>query len=47
MYAVIFEVKVKPEGKDEYLAIATKLKKQLVKITTVLQKGFYLCEHIR
>lgn len=32
MYAVIFEVKVKTTGKDEYLAIATKLKEQLVKI---------------
>jgi len=32
MYAVIFEVKVKTEGKDEYLAIAAKLKEQLVKI---------------
>jgi heme-degrading monooxygenase HmoA len=32
MYAVIFEVKVKADGKDEYLAIATKLKEQLVKM---------------
>ena len=32
MYAVIFEVKVKATGKNEYLAIAAKLKEQLVKI---------------
>jgi heme-degrading monooxygenase HmoA len=32
MYAVIFEVKVKSSGKDEYLAIAAKLKEQLVKM---------------
>lgn len=32
MYAVIFEVKVKEEGKDQYLAIAAKLKEQLVKM---------------
>ena len=32
MYAVIFEVKVKPEGKDQYLAIAAKLKEQLVQM---------------
>ena len=32
MYAVIFEVEVKPSGKDEYLAIAAKLKEQLVKV---------------
>lgn len=30
MYAVIFEVKVKESGKDEYLSIAAKLKEQLV-----------------
>ena len=30
MYAVIFEVEIKAEGKDAYLAIATKLKEQLV-----------------
>lgn len=32
MYAVIFEVKVKPEGKEQYLVIAAKLKEQLVKM---------------
>ena len=32
MYAVIFEVEVKPSGKNEYLAIAAKLKEQLVKV---------------
>ncbi len=32
MYAVIFEVEVKSSGKEEYLAIASKLKEQLVKI---------------
>lgn len=32
MYAVIFEVFVKEEGKNEYLAIAAELKEQLVKI---------------
>ena len=32
MYAVIFEVEVKPSGKDEYLSIAAKLKEQLVKV---------------
>ncbi len=32
MYAVIFEVYLKEEGKDEYLAIAAKLKEQLVKV---------------
>jgi heme-degrading monooxygenase HmoA len=32
MYAVIFEVKVKPEGKDQYLDIAAKLKAQLVQM---------------
>ena len=30
MYAVIFEVKVKADGKDEYLSIASKLKEQLI-----------------
>lgn len=30
MYAVIFEVKVKESGKDQYLAIAGKLREQLV-----------------
>ena len=30
MYAVIFEVKIKEAGKDEYLAIAAKLKEQLI-----------------
>ena len=30
MYAVIFEVNVKKTGKEEYLAIAAKLKEQLV-----------------
>jgi len=30
MYAVIFEVEVKLDGKDEYLAIAAKLQEQLV-----------------
>ena len=29
MYAVIFEVEVKPDGKDIYLNIASKLKEQL------------------
>lgn len=29
MYAVIFEVEVKAEGKEEYLAIAAKLRQQL------------------
>jgi len=29
MYAVIFEVEVKAEGKEEYLAIAAKLRKEL------------------
>jgi heme-degrading monooxygenase HmoA len=32
MYAVIFEVKVKPEGKDEYLKIASRLKEKLIKL---------------
>lgn len=32
MYAVIFEVDVKEENKDEYLAIAAELKKELVNI---------------
>ncbi len=39
MYAVIFEVEVKPEGKDIYLQIAAKLKEQLVN-----QKGFISIE---
>lgn len=30
MYAVIFEVEIKAEGKEAYLAIAAKLKEQLV-----------------
>ncbi len=32
MYAVIFEVKIKEEGKDQYLAIAAKLKEQLIQM---------------
>jgi len=32
MYVVIFEVEVKPEGKERYLEIAGKLKEQLVKM---------------
>lgn len=32
MYAVIFEVEVKEEGKEQYLKIAAKLKEQLVKM---------------
>lgn len=32
MYAVIFEVDVKPENKNEYLAIAAELRKELVHI---------------
>ena len=32
MYAVIFEVKIKASKKDQYLAIAAKLKEQLVKM---------------
>ena len=32
MYVVIFEVKVKASGKDQYLEIASKLKEQLVKM---------------
>ena len=32
MYAVIFEVEIKPSGKDEYLSIAAELKNQLKKV---------------
>jgi len=32
MYAVIFEVKLNKGAKDEYLSIASELKKQLVKV---------------
>ena len=32
MYAVIFEVEVKPEGKEEYLQIASELRKALKNI---------------
>ena len=39
MYAVIFEVEVKPDGKERYLEIAGKLKEQLVKM-----KGFISIE---
>lgn len=39
MYAVIFEVEVYDEGKEQYLSIAAKLKEQLIK-----QKGFISIE---
>jgi len=42
MYAVIFEVEVKPEGRDEYLAIAAKLREQLA-----AQKGFISIERFQ
>ncbi len=32
MYAVIFEVEIKPEGKEDYLQIATDLRKELDQI---------------
>lgn len=32
MYAVIFEVKIKAEGKEQYLSIAAKLKEELIKM---------------
>ena len=32
MYAVIFEVELKKDGQEQYLAIASKLKEQLVKM---------------
>lgn len=39
MYAVIFEVEIKEEGKKEYLQIAARLKEQLIKM-----KGFISIE---
>ena len=48
MYSVIFEVKVKKSGQDEYLAIAAELKKQLIEVngfisierfTSLVQEG--------